>query len=114
MVRRRGGGGGRQGASARHRARFPGDGGPRRHGGAGGGHRQSLPVEGGGGGRIAGRGRALLCSGASELLGGLSAPCAQHREGEGVSRLDRRGVRSEEHTSELQSLMRISYAVFCL
>src|SRR3546814_5996238 len=36
-------------------------------------------------------------------------------------RADRRGVsrdlavrRSEEHTSELQSLMRISYAVFCL
>src|SRR3546814_3575109 len=29
--------------------------------------------------------------------------------------LDRRpGCRSEEHTSELQSLMRISYAVFCL
>src|SRR3546814_2948879 len=28
--------------------------------------------------------------------------------------LDRaEGVRSEEHTSELQSLMRISYAVFC-
>src|SRR3546814_2559565 len=27
--------------------------------------------------------------------------------------LDQRG-RSEEHTSELQSLMRISYAVFCL
>src|SRR3546814_10815649 len=26
----------------------------------------------------------------------------------------RRGCRSEEHTSELQSLMRISYAVFCL
>src|SRR3546814_8842849 len=25
-----------------------------------------------------------------------------------------RGVRSEAHTSELQSLMRISYAVFCL
>src|SRR3546814_7890680 len=24
------------------------------------------------------------------------------------------GVRAEEHTSELQSLMRISYAVFCL
>src|SRR3546814_5471345 len=32
-------------------------------------------------------------------------------------RLQRRapaGPRSEEHTSELQSLMRISYAVFCL
>src|SRR3546814_2944032 len=28
--------------------------------------------------------------------------------------LRRRQVRSEEHTSELQSLMRISYAVFCL
>src|SRR3546814_1643865 len=27
---------------------------------------------------------------------------------------DIRGERSEEHTSELQSLMRISYAVFCL
>src|SRR3546814_1834025 len=26
----------------------------------------------------------------------------------------KRGRRSEEHTSELQSLMRISYAVFCL
>src|SRR3546814_5519670 len=25
-----------------------------------------------------------------------------------------RDIRSEEHTSELQSLMRISYAVFCL
>src|SRR3546814_5027743 len=34
----------------------------------------------------------------------------------GVSDADRpgAGVRSEEHTSELQSLMRISYAVFCL
>src|SRR3546814_1315612 len=26
----------------------------------------------------------------------------------------RRTIRSEEHTSELQSIMRISYAVFCL
>src|SRR3546814_4778234 len=30
------------------------------------------------------------------------------------ARLRKLGVRSEEHTSELQSLMRISYAVFCL
>src|SRR3546814_3280597 len=30
------------------------------------------------------------------------------------NRLDMRVPRSEEHTSELQSLMRISYAVFCL
>src|SRR3546814_9218008 len=28
--------------------------------------------------------------------------------------LNGRSIRSEEHTSELQSLMRISYAVFCL
>src|SRR3546814_10399364 len=28
--------------------------------------------------------------------------------------LQPRAIRSEEHTSELQSLMRISYAVFCL
>src|SRR3546814_8433608 len=28
--------------------------------------------------------------------------------------IDRFGPRSKEHTSELQSLMRISYAVFCL
>src|SRR3546814_8418965 len=30
------------------------------------------------------------------------------------ARTFRTGQRSEEHTSELQSLMRISYAVFCL
>src|SRR3546814_8040979 len=28
--------------------------------------------------------------------------------------IERGAIRSEEHTSELQSLMRISYAVFCL
>src|SRR3546814_4248118 len=31
-----------------------------------------------------------------------------------VARWNATGIRSEEHTSELQSLMRISYAVFCL
>src|SRR3546814_430213 len=31
-----------------------------------------------------------------------------------TTRLPPTGNRSEEHTSELQSLMRISYAVFCL
>src|SRR3546814_4011978 len=57
-----------------------------------------------------GQGRAALVEGA-------------HGRGQASSRLarrDRRRVRaalygrSEEHTSELQSLMRISYAVFCL
>src|SRR3546814_7089553 len=37
------------------------------------------------------------------ILGGHGRHCRQHRH-----------RRSEEHTSELQSLMRISYAVFCL
>src|SRR3546814_7233895 len=35
-----------------------------------------------------------------------------HGAGSGLAHLG--AVRSEEHTSELQSLMRISYAVFCL
>src|SRR3546814_10773937 len=38
------------------------------------------------------------------------SPAAQNQ----VSRPSRLRERSEEHTSELQSLMRISYAVFCL
>src|SRR3546814_7129852 len=37
--------------------------------------------------------------------------CRRHRR---CACAARRAVRSEEHTSELQSLMRISYAVFCL
>src|SRR3546814_9680951 len=36
------------------------------------------------------------------------------RFGEDQGPLDPTCARSEEHTSELQSLMRISYAVFCL
>src|SRR3546814_5249914 len=31
-----------------------------------------------------------------------------------IARIENGSLRSEEHTSELQSLMRISYAVFCL
>src|SRR3546814_2203729 len=40
----------------------------------------------------------------------------RHLHGARQPRADagRRAARSEEHTSELQSLMRISYAVFCL
>src|SRR3546814_4142497 len=36
----------------------------------------------------------------------------RYRSGNAI--LHRKAARSEEHTSELQSLMRISYAVFCL
>src|SRR3546814_10733747 len=39
---------------------------------------------------------------------------AQRGQAVVVERGHRRGRRSEEHTSELQSIMRISYAVFCL
>src|SRR3546814_4098605 len=38
----------------------------------------------------------------------------RHVVGQRGGALHRGMVRSEEHTSELQSLMRISYAVFCL
>src|SRR3546814_4272485 len=46
---------------------------------------------------------------------GIGGRCAldPHHVGRHVTR-DGRHHRSEEHTSELQSLMRISYAVFCL
>src|SRR3546814_3131113 len=40
------------------------------------------------------------------------SPCSQHARQGGADHGEHR--RSEEHTSELQSLMRISYAVFCL
>src|SRR3546814_8061926 len=42
--------------------------------------------------------------------------CDHRSEIDDVAQIDDalRDVRSEEHTSELQSLMRISYAVFCL
>src|SRR3546814_10590809 len=47
---------------------------------------------------------------------GATAPvgrcCGAHQAGDCLAAVDR--WRSEEHTSELQSLMRISYAVFCL
>src|SRR3546814_5078737 len=48
--------------------------------------------------------------------GRLADAVFRHEEDDGVVEVDGRVVvgRSEEHTSELQSLMRISYAVFCL
>src|SRR3546814_8199911 len=46
--------------------------------------------------------------------GAARARAAPGRAGHAVLRRRQRRRRSEEHTSELQSLMRISYAVFCL
>src|SRR3546814_5220403 len=48
----------------------------------------------------------------ADMEGEAKVTAAQVRDMLGLS--DRGAVRSEEHTSELQSLMRISYAVFCL
>src|SRR3546814_4595318 len=42
------------------------------------------------------------------------AAALAHRLAHRAQQAQRFGVRSEEHTSELQSLMRISYSVFCL
>src|SRR3546814_3760581 len=47
-------------------------------------------------------------------IGGAGNEARFVRDKEAYCRGDLLGLRSEEHTSELQSLMRISYAVFCL
>src|SRR3546814_4972877 len=51
----------------------------------------------------------------ADHLAGLSVWRGKFNRSSGEIALDRAaGTRSEEHTSELQSLMRTSYAVFCL
>src|SRR3546814_2254295 len=45
---------------------------------------------------------------------GFNGRLVQSEAGPFTGQLNASGQRSEEHTSELQSLMRISYAVFCL
>src|SRR3546814_7669042 len=56
----------------------------------------------------------IVLEAAGPALGpGLEKGAAEFREAFGLCR-HRAQQRSEEHTSELQSLMRISYAVFCL
>src|SRR3546814_3341502 len=63
-------------------------------------------------------GRDLLYS-AQSRPGGVRQ-CGHHSHSRAIGRpfraysVDHFSGRSEEHTSELQSLMRISYAVFCL
>src|SRR3546814_2138734 len=67
-------------------------------------------------------GRCEAAAGGQRLSrGGHGEPGGDRREhlvGDGRAEVDLRqapvATRSEEHTSELQSLMRISYAVFCL
>src|SRR3546814_5313778 len=61
------------------------------------------------GGRARIQPRGGVCRITRVRLAGMANRCVA-----GAVRRMRRHVRSEEHTSELQSLMRISYAVFCL
>src|SRR3546814_2882572 len=57
-----------------------------------------------------GRDRPLQC-----FIQGLGVIFERHNGGSVAEQITAvAGKRSEEHTSELQSLMRISYAVFCL
>src|SRR3546814_7069887 len=55
-----------------------------------------------------------LCARDAEGTGRQSAAYPAGTAGGALPMDARPGLRSEEHTSELQSLMRISYAVFCL
>src|SRR3546814_7494343 len=64
--------------------------------------------------------RSRDAAGDPQCRGDRQRQPARHLPGHGDVRPDKRSAgaayagRSEEHTSELQSLMRISYAVFCL
>src|SRR3546814_10368823 len=73
--------------------------------------RNPLPQKEGGGGLSVwwAEVRVILAPLEAAIVQGIPLPgqLAALREAAGV-------LRSEEHTSELQSLMRISYAVFCL
>src|SRR3546814_5917363 len=52
----------------------------------------------------------------SLAVGATAAPCWHRGSSRAISfaKIEAQGTRSEEHTSELQSLMRISSAFFCL
>src|SRR3546814_7304909 len=82
--------------------------------------RSGIGAAGAGGvGRSAAGDRAVRGAGQRQVdAGGGIAAKAGKRRGSRRCPFHRRSVsdagRSEEHTSELQSLMRISYAVFCL
>src|SRR3546814_3021882 len=66
--------------------------------------------------RLPGEARRRIASRAVAGRGRAASPGARDagRRERDEARLCAGAARSEEHTSELQSLMRISYAVFCL
>src|SRR3546814_9453250 len=63
--------------------------------------------------KLTARQKELLCE-FRETETGEECPASQGFFGRIKDMWDEKALRSEEHTSELQSLMRISYAVFCL
>src|SRR3546814_3733016 len=60
---------------------------------------------------VSSRNSAAVAGGVDRLADGGDVVCRARR---GVDLDHQNRLRSEEHTSELQSLMRISYADFCL
>src|SRR3546814_7076940 len=74
-------------------------------------------VKGGGGLRVSGLVSTLStlnCPASTSALAASALPSSPSVSFSTFSPFQRIRRRSEEHTSELQSLMRISYAVFCL
>src|SRR3546814_5321890 len=67
-------------------------------------------------GLIAGDDGRLVCATAGDGFADGGGVTSQQIIAAGIKPVEKPGIaeRSEEHTSELQSLMRISYAVFCL
>src|SRR3546814_3101238 len=64
--------------------------------------------------RYPGKLAALGCQRRCTFCATLAQHASRNRKGSGQWLRPRIVSRSEEHTSELQSLMRISYDVFCL
>src|SRR3546814_8686834 len=75
---------------------------------AGAAYQQTGHVEAGHVDQVAHRGAAVQAGGEGNLAAATDRRAIEQPDEPG------RVGRSEEHTSELQSLMRISYAVFCL
>src|SRR3546814_8203286 len=90
--------------------------------------RAAMPAEHAGAARFGERGAIGACRAVGDQRGGHPAKLRQRWASDAIAIGLQRGearlktrciadaevIRSEEHTSELQSLMRISYAVFCL
>src|SRR3546814_2397768 len=70
--------------------------------------------------RSAGAAKMIVVTSIGRVMRGFfgidrhAANQVDHQSGGMLAMVTTTTVRSEEHTSELQSLMRISYAVFCL